>query len=187
MSIIVAYAKAEDARRIRTLLVRSGLDVAAVTTSGAQALAQAEMLETGVIVCGYRLRDMLYRELAEDAPSGFRILVITSPVHLDEAVRMDNVLFLTTPVKTYELLQTLERMEIPGPRRRRGLSSGFFRDEKEKESIEKAKAVLMERNSMTEPEAHRYLQKCAMDSGNKMTEAAEMILLLAGRAEHNKI
>lgn len=32
---------------------------------------------------------------------------------------------------------------------------------------------------MTEPEAHRYLQKCAMDSGTKIVETAEMVILLA--------
>ena len=34
----------------------------------------------------------------------------------------------------------------------------------------------MERNRLTEEEAHRYIQKCSMDSGNHMAETAEMIL-----------
>ena len=29
---------------------------------------------------------------------------------------------------------------------------------------------------MTEEEAHRYVQKCSMDSGNNMVETAEMIM-----------
>ena len=44
--------------------------------------------------------------------------------------------------------------------------------------IEKAKAFLMERNRMTEEEAHRFLQKCSMDSGNSMVETAQMIISL---------
>ena len=44
--------------------------------------------------------------------------------------------------------------------------------------IEDAKKLLMERNHMTEEEAHRYIQKCSMDSGNNMVEAAKMIFVL---------
>ena len=35
---------------------------------------------------------------------------------------------------------------------------------------------MMERNNMTEQEAHRYIQKCSMDSGTNMVETAYMIL-----------
>jgi len=52
------------------------------------------------------------------------------------------------------------------------------RTDAEKEVINKAKLVLMERNNMTEEEAHRYIQKNSMDSGTNMVEMAEMILSL---------
>ena len=42
--------------------------------------------------------------------------------------------------------------------------------------IAEAKALLMERNNMTEEEAHRYLQKNSMDSGTNIVETAEMVL-----------
>ena len=31
-------------------------------------------------------------------------------------------------------------------------------------------------NGMTEEEAHRYIQKCSMDSGTNLVETAEMVL-----------
>ena len=34
----------------------------------------------------------------------------------------------------------------------------------------------MNRNHMSEEEAHRYLQKCSMESGTNMAETAEMVL-----------
>lgn len=40
----------------------------------------------------------------------------------------------------------------------------------------KAKLVLMERNNMSEEEAHRYIQKSSMDSGTNLIEMAEMIV-----------
>ena len=53
------------------------------------------------------------------------------------------------------------------------------RNEEDQKKIDQAKEILMARNHMTEPEAHRYLQKCAMDSGTKIVETAEMVILLA--------
>lgn len=44
--------------------------------------------------------------------------------------------------------------------------------------ITEAKALLMERNHMTEEEAHRYLQKTSMDNGTSLVETAEMIFML---------
>ena len=38
--------------------------------------------------------------------------------------------------------------------------------------------LLMERNYLTEEEAHKYLQKCSMDNGTNMVETAQMILTL---------
>ena len=39
-----------------------------------------------------------------------------------------------------------------------------------------AKALLMDKFAMTEPEAHHYLQKSAMDRGLKLPEMAAKIL-----------
>ena len=44
--------------------------------------------------------------------------------------------------------------------------------------IADAKKLLMERNSMTEEEAHRYMQKCSMDSGTNIVETAQMVFTL---------
>ena len=52
------------------------------------------------------------------------------------------------------------------------------RSERETRLIEKAKELLMERNNMSETEAHRYIQKCSMDSGTNMVETAQMVISL---------
>jgi len=52
------------------------------------------------------------------------------------------------------------------------------RSKDEQEMIAEAKALLMERNNMTEEEAHRYIQKRSMDNGTGLTETAQMILSL---------
>jgi len=52
------------------------------------------------------------------------------------------------------------------------------RREEDQKAIDTAKAILMERNRMTEPEAHKYLQKCSMDSQVSLIEAAQMVISL---------
>ena len=62
--------------------------------------------------------------------------------------------------------------------RKRNIQVKFYVTAEEKELILKAKALLMERNTMTEPEAYRYIQKCSMDNGTSLTETAQMIISL---------
>ena len=62
-NLIVVFPKPEDAKSIRNLLVRNGYSVAAVCTSGAAALQAADSLDDGIVVCGYRYKDMLYDQL----------------------------------------------------------------------------------------------------------------------------
>jgi response regulator NasT len=52
------------------------------------------------------------------------------------------------------------------------------RNEEEAATIAHAKGLLMDRNNMTEEEAHRYLQKHSMDNGTNMVETAQMVLAM---------
>ncbi len=50
------------------------------------------------------------------------------------------------------------------------------RCEEDRRLVERAKERLMERQSMTEAEAHRYLQKRSMDSGVRLVDVARLVL-----------
>ena len=90
---------------------------------------------------------------------------------------MEGIVGLFTPIKVYDLLNTvnmmLQSMDRRRKKRRKELKN---RDPKQQETIRKAKELLMTRNNMSEEEAHRYLQKSSMDSGTNMVETAEMVL-----------
>ncbi len=58
------------------------------------------------------------------------------------------------------------------------LFAGFVESAEEQGIIRRAKKLLMKRNHLTEPEAHRYLQKTSMDTGRTMTESAHMVTML---------
>ncbi len=179
VGIIVVFPKVEDAKSIRNLLVRSGYSVTAVCTSGAQALAAADRLGTGVFVCGYKYPDMLYEELYEDAGSAFGMLLIASARVIEDGVP-DGVVGVAMPLKIHELVNSLEMViGYLERRRKRKRMIPAQRSDKEKELIANAKALLMERNHMTEEEAHRYLQKTSMDSGTNLVETAQMLFALS--------
>ena len=61
-------------------------------------------------------------------------------------------------------------------RRRKQKSLPKKRNEEEQKTIDTAKKILMEKNNLSEYEAHRYIQKTSMDSATNMVETAEMII-----------
>ncbi|MCD8105702.1 MAG: ANTAR domain-containing protein [Lachnospiraceae bacterium] len=178
INIVVAFPMPEDAKNVRNLLIRSGYSVGAVCTSGAGALSAADRLGSGIIVCGYKLPDMVYSELYEDMPASFGMLLVASARVVGEGVS-EGVLLVTMPFHINDLLDSLETLiGIQERRRWQKRMTAPHRSEEEKKVIEEAKSLLMERNGMTEEEAHRYLQKTSMDSGTNMVETAQMLFAL---------
>ena len=129
------------------------------------------------VLCGYRLPDMHYSELYGYLPREFRMLLVASPAKLQECSSHE-IMCLEMPIHPHELVNTLETMllELERPRKKKMKPGPKQRSEKEQKIIDDAKALLMERNHLSESEAHKYIQKLSMDSGNNLVETAEMIL-----------
>jgi response regulator NasT len=179
VNIIVAFAKPKDIQNFKSILSRGGYDGVASVSSGVQALSVMDDLGSGVIICGYRLNDMLYSELLEDLPPYFKMLLIAGPSHVPSETSGDNFMFLQAPLKADEFYSTISLMlEGVQSLRRKAKQRRLNRSDADRKTIEKAKVLLMERHHMSEPQAHKYLQRCAMDSGTNMVETAEMIISL---------
>ncbi|MGN0298957.1 MAG: ANTAR domain-containing response regulator [Lachnospiraceae bacterium] len=180
-NIIVVFSKAEDARSVRSVLVRNGYSVKGVCTTGSQAIQYADELQNGLIVCGYRLGDMLYSELRGYVGMEFEMLVVTSKMHVGEC-EAEGISCVAMPLKVHELLSKVEvEVEICEHRKRRRRMQPRQRSEQDTKILNEAKELLMKKNHMTESEAHRYIQKVSMDSGNNLIETAQMILTLSNR------
>ncbi len=176
--ILIAFPNEEVGKKIKSILVRNGFHVAGVCTSGAQVIQETNELDDGVVICSYRLPDMMYRELNEYLPKGFRMITITSREEWVNNGDAD-VVSLSLPLQAHELLSTVE-MVVYNVRRARKKEQARprTRTPEEQEIIDRAKGILMSRNNMTESEAHRYLQKTSMDNGTSFTETAQMILAM---------
>ena len=87
------------------------------------------------------------------------------------------IMSVAMPLKVQDLLNTLEMMAAGVERKRKKRKAmPKVRSDEDRKVLDEAKVLLMERNGMTEEEAHRYIQKCSMDSGTNLVETAEMVL-----------
>lgn len=181
MNIIIVFPKIENAKSVRSILLKGGYRVDAVCCTGAAALKAANDLDSGIIICTYRLADMVYSELYEYLAPRYDMLLIGSKSQVDERETAD-VIALSTPLKVHELLQTVEMMSgVYARKKKKRKQEKRPRTDREQHAIGEAKALLMERNHFSEEEAHRYLQKRSMENGTGMPETAQMIISLMGR------
>lgn len=177
-SIVIAFPRKEVSQNIKRILMQSGYHVQAVCATGAQAIVCMEELESGIVVCASRFADMMYTELYEYMPEGFQMLLIAGAAAVEDH-DMDRLIRLAMPLKVHELLDTLAMMEDALRRcKKRRRCSPKVRSAEDSALIDRAKALLMERNGFTEEEAHRYLQKRSMDNGTGLAEVSQMILSL---------
>lgn len=176
IDIIVVFPQMKDGQGIRNLLVRNGYRVGIACTSGAQAKTYMDNIDYGIVVCGYKFSDMMYSELFHDLGPTFEMLLVASRAKLEEGVA-DGIVCVEMPLKSYELLNTLEMMMQALERiRKKGRQKPKERNIAQKAIIDEAKKLLMNTRNMTEEEAHRFIQKSSMDSGTNMVETAQMVL-----------
>ena len=192
--IIIAFPRLDDAKNLKRLLIRNGYDVNMVCDSGSQVMEAVHQLDGGIVISGYRFSDMYYLDINECLPGGFSLLLLASPTKLAECTG-ENIVSLAMPFKIQDLLSTLEMMCVQYNRfqkkqntrqqkqlpKQKQLPGQKPRTDNDRRLITAAKEILMERNQMTEEEAHHYLQKISMDSGVKLAETAAMLLELNGK------
>ena len=139
--LIVVFPNKDNATNIRNLLARGGMDVIGVCTTGAQAMHYADTVDDGIVVCGYRMKDMMYTQLREYLPESFEMLLVASQDKWSSG-DVEGIVGLSTPIKVYDLLNTvnmmLQSMDRRRKKRRKELKN---RDPKQQETIRKAKEL----------------------------------------------
>lgn len=171
--MVVAFASEEAQRRIVRMLESNGICPAGCCFSGAEVIRTIRKLGSGLVICGFKLRDITANELAASLRGIGVLLVVSSAANLDFCGG-ENLYKLPTPAArsdffaSLEMLRRLEETQLrhPPPRRK----------EAEQSLIRRAKELLMDVNRMTEAEAHRFLQKRSMDTGRKLAETAQLII-----------
>ena len=164
VNVIIVFPKIEEAKSIKNLLIRNGISVTKVCTTGAQAAQAADACDDGVIICGYKFLDMMYSDLENYIPKYFDMIVLSSKKNYEE-VRDSGVVCLSMPIKSMDFVNTVS-LTI----------ENLLWERKKRKVIKAAKLKLMHDFEYDEQDAHRYLQKKSMDNGINIVEMAYMIL-----------
>ena len=82
------------------------------------------------------------------------------------------------PLKVLDFIDTVYMIGDRMRREKKKKNKRIERSEKDEEILNQAKLLLMERNGMSEEQAHHYLQKSSMENGCNLIEVAQMIISL---------
>jgi response regulator NasT len=176
-SIVVANSNPDYAKRIASVLHSSGLYVGGIYTSGAQLIHFANQhYHGGVAVCSVKLRDMSAVGLPRTVGPAFDFLFLVRPQLAGMLGQLESASLLL-PIRRMDLISTvnmfLNLADPTPPAIKKKIQNGNYN---EKKILMQAKNLLMGRNNLTEPQAHRLIQKKSMDTGRKMAETAMIIL-----------
>lgn len=169
--MILASQNPQAADRIRAVLQSGQIFVTEVCRSGAEVLSFASIRPDAVVVCG-KMPDMTAFSLADMLPNGFDVVWLVPSGSAESGYR-SNLISLQMPLNRMELLDTVRMLASAESEQARSRKT---RSAEEIAVLQKAKAVLMARQHLSEREAHKLLQRRAMDMGQKLLEAAQAIL-----------
>lgn len=167
--IVVAFRDRTAAESVSSLLVESGYEVLRVCTSGNEVKRAFGLIQDGILISGWRLKDRNLDQVVEDLGEHVEVLCISKTEQF-ASVRSSNVFHLAPPIRKSvlaawaDMLIQLHYQKLP------------HRNESSKETISEAKQKVMKEMNISEQEAHRYLQKLSMRFGIRMDQVAERIL-----------
>ena len=177
--IIVASAVQSSRDQLYRLLSSSGFAVFRSCASGSELRRALNECEDAIVILIGSMKDCKADELKWDWGDRIHILLIAKPDVL-EACESDEVFRLTLPASgqavtgAVEMLSQLHQMRLP----KRSFS--------DRNAVEQAKRFIMEKQKLSEKEAHRLLQQYAMNHGMKMADYAAQILRVSSKAETQK-
>lgn len=168
--VVLAFSKNDTAQKIKRMLEGSGYEVCLVCHSASELIRSAAELDDVFVIMGYKIGDRLADDIAYDL-DGVKIITIIKAERQD-MIENENIFAVTLPINRERLISAIEVFigHIDEPVKKKQ------RTPEEEKIIEKAKLYLMEKYSMTEEQAHRFIQKRSMDSGSKFTDTARLIL-----------
>lgn len=172
-TVLIVFENSAAGRRMADLLESGGTARCLVCRSGDQARRLLAARTVYCLVCSPHLADGPAEWLCGDLPPACSLLLV-GPQHMLDACSNRDVFKLATPVRREEAVITVRLLLQFGRRVERLLRAN--RPAAEREAVERAKALLMERKGVEEEEAHRLLQKRSMDGGLRLAQCARQVI-----------
>jgi len=186
--IIVAFNDQQGMQKIVDVLEKNNFFVKETASNASMALRRISSGDGGgLVICGGKFSDMTAMQLFSLLPEDYDMLVLSSDTAgLELSYGLPDGLFtLALPLHSQDLLSSVRMLldtrqmyrdtSKKGMKKTGGTSSPEW-SEQERKQIEEAKTLLIMRNNMSEPEAHRFLQKRSMELGIKIQDTAKIVL-----------
>ena len=167
--IVISGSSEQSRQQMARLLSSSGYPVYRLCAGAGELRRTLNDCDDGLLILAGLLPDCNADELFWDYGGQVQILLIAKPPAL-EACEEAGIFRLALPCSqqavlgAVEMLIQMHRMRLP----RRSVD--------EKQLVERAKGILMRREHLTEPQAHRALQQYAMSHGLRMADCAAQII-----------
>ncbi len=172
-TVLVVFENGAAGQKVADLLESSGTARCLVCRSGDQARRVLAQETVYCVVCSPHLPDGPAEWLCPDLPPACSLLLV-GPEHTLDACSSRDVFKLPTPIRREEAARTVQLLLQFGRRVEKLLRTN--RPAGDRETVDRAKALLMEKKGVSEEEAHRLLQKRSMDGGLRLAQAARQVL-----------
>ena len=180
-SIMIVSRSSKMIEFIKSALPPERFSPIIVCSNASDARRKILSRRSDIVIIDTPLPDEFGTKLAQDLSGEYAVAVIVKPELLERcSFKLEQYGVVTLPKTLYRsvLYQTMMLLSVSVTKMKR-LSQD--RDQlkaklREVKNVTKAKALLMSQRNMTEEEAHRYIEKTAMDSGRKKGDVAKEII-----------
>ena len=180
---LIVSAGASSNEYISARLTEMGYSRPVIIPSGAEARRRMTEADFELIVVNSPLPDEFGHELCMDAvdKTDAGVVFLVKAAQADQLLGPlsdQGVLLLSKPFSTAFFIQVMHMAEASNHRLQRARQENARLQEKlvQLRLVSRAKCCLVEHEHMTEADAHRYIEKQAMDTRRDRTEIAQEIL-----------
>lgn len=170
-NIFLAFSNKKLIVNIAKMLISDGYKITSVAKNVSEINNFYHYYRGGIIIMGCTFDSVHINNLINDIPESFTVILIGNKEQLDICYD-DRIFKLAVPLHKVDLICAVEMFTtIESP-----YKPSANKNSEDEKIIERAKHTLIDTYSMTEEQAHRYIQKKSMDTGKKLVEIARIIL-----------
>jgi len=168
---------------LKELLEEIGHQVVAETGDGKEALAMLDKAKPDLVILDIKMPGMSGIEVARRISHEYPVIILTafSERSLIEQARDAGVMaYITKPFRDGTLTPAIE-LAVSNYLERTSLTEKVTQLKEQLETrkvIDKAKGLLMDKQSLSEAQAYRHIQSVSMNKNKSMKEVAEAIILM---------
>ena len=179
--VMIVSANAKVIDFVKSLLPQYKFYPVIVTSNAAEARRTLRRTPIDIIIIDTPLSDEFGTKLAEDLSFEYAVAVIVKPELVERTaykLEPNGVITLSKMLQKSILLQTLMILasSVSKMRQLRKDNSDLKLKLRELKLVTEAKSLLITEMGMTENDAHRYIEKTAMDKGLKKSDAVKLII-----------